>query len=141
MSYVVGAVLLVVGVGCLMTGVMRAVRAFRSEDWERVPGRVVISEVTAHGVGPDRDHRLDFAYTYEVGGTTYTGTTIRYRVWGRSAGGARVVQRYPEGTGVAVRVDPSDPARAVLEPGGGWPMLALPVVGLLSVVVGALLLA
>lgn len=140
MAAAIGVTLVVVGLGLLLIGLIRTRRAFGSEDWVRVPGRIVRSEVTAHGVGADRTHHLDLTYSYQVDGRDHHGSQIGYRPLWRTDSPqrmARLSQRYPEGANVSVHVDPSDPSRAVLEPGGGWSMFALPAAGLMFMVVGA----
>lgn len=142
MTTAIAVLLMVVGVGLVAVGVARVGRAVASERWDRVPGTIVRSEVTAHGVGADRVHRLEFSYEYAVGDRTHRSSRVGFTpLWRRDPPErtARLVQRYPAGSPVGVYVDPRDPDRSVLEPGAAAGMLLVPVTGVVLVLVGAVL--
>jgi len=109
-----------VGVGLyLSAGFLRDLYfAFKSEEWPTTPGRVIDVDIARTGTGRGTYSSADIGYEYHVGGVRYTSRRIDYAGRGGGAPGAfNYFRRYSEGQGVAVRYDPSEPKRAVLETG------------------------
>ncbi|MBK8575895.1 MAG: DUF3592 domain-containing protein [Elusimicrobia bacterium] len=92
----------------------------RSADWSTTVGQItesrLVSEVDLY--------RVEIRYTYEVAGKSYMGERV-------SSLGVFVdpglVEKYPKGKTVTVTYNPSDPSKAVLEPGTkvNWPKFPL----------------
>jgi hypothetical protein len=105
--------------------------ARETDGWPTAAGRVVtlqieerVDDTPMSLVGNVSEARVEvaLAYTYAVGGRTYTGHTIYLDE--RLPGGRRLVEKeqaddirakYPAGSTVRVLYDPDDPARAALE--------------------------
>lgn len=100
-----GAFVALVAGALLVLGTARTVLAgWRARAWPRAQGVVV--EARALG-GP-------YLYTlcrYAAGGAEHTLDAVQY--------GVPRFSRLREGEPVAIRYDPADPARAVVQPGGG----------------------
>ena len=83
---------------------------------------------------------MEYAFCYD--GIEYRGKNIRSHlaVYNFKGPAARLCARYPSGASVEVYVDPSNPARSVLEPGGDVRLLwvGFPV-SLVLIVLGAFL--
>lgn len=84
--------------------------------WTPVPCEVLESSVETHP-GDDSDtYSVAVRYRYEVGGRSYESD--RYQFFSGSTGGhegkARVVESLPPGSVTTCRVDPENPAEAVL---------------------------
>lgn len=132
------AIFVLVGGFFAVQGTLEWIRAADSTSWPTVDGTVTRSEVTSHrstSKGRTRTSygaRIEFDYTVE--GTTHHGTRRTYRVVASSESAAKeAVAAYPVGRTVVVSVDPSDPGRAVLEPGWDWSN-AIPIgVGLFAI--------
>ena len=133
------AIFVLVGGFFVVQGTLEWIRAADSTSWPTVTGTVTHSEVTTHrstSKGRPRTSygaRIEFDYTVE--GTTYHGTRRTYRVVASSESAAKeAVAAHPVGRTVVVSVDPSDPGRAVLEPGWDWSN-AIPIgVGLFAMI-------
>ena len=109
-----------VGVGLyLSAGFVRDLYfAFKSKEWPKTAGKVIDVNIARIGTGRGSYSSADVAYEYEVRGVRYTSRRIDYA--GRGGGWPGALNyswRYSEGQGVAVRYDPNDPKRAVLETG------------------------
>jgi hypothetical protein len=92
--------------------------ALKSKRWPRTDGRVIEWGLHWGGnISGIEDDSAVVGYEYQVGGVRYTSRRLDYA--GRGAGWSawRVLGRYPEGDVVSVIYDPSEPARAVLQPG------------------------
>ena len=91
-------------------------RAAQSKSWPTVTGRVLTSEVSVRlGKGPR--NLANVSYTYEVDGTRYESSRIRFgqgRTRFRSQA-EELVGRYPAGSDVDVHYNPADPGVAVLD--------------------------
>jgi hypothetical protein len=100
----------------------------------------IARDIESADVGPNL-YTLDLEYTYEVGGTTYTGHG-RQHTEGRTSdlrAAEALAARYPVGGEVVVHYDPDDPAKAVLETGHTSVPIILTLVGaVLSVAAGIL---
>lgn len=127
LSRVVGLGLLFLAGGGCVGGVAlgwAAVTGLReqmeSEAWPRARGEVMVSQVvrTARSAG-GVDERADVTFSYDVEGRTHLSRSIRLGEYAPSGFDppAAVVGRYPTGAAVAVAYSPSQPERAMLEPG------------------------
>ena len=92
--------------GVLVTGT-GLFRAHVASSWPGAEGEIVRSSETSDGV--------EVEYTFEVQGRTHRGSRISYTLT-RGPGFTRGARsRYPAGSRVTVRYDPTDPTRSVLE--------------------------
>ncbi|MBM4052404.1 MAG: DUF3592 domain-containing protein [Planctomycetes bacterium] len=127
------------GLFFVVHGAMEWNLAARSASWPTVAGTVTRSEVTSHhsthkGQTTTSYHaRIEF--DYEVDGVGHHGDQRTYKVVTSSQSAANeAVATYPVGRSVTVSFDPTDPGRAVLEPGGDWTN-AIPIaIGLFAIV-------
>lgn len=142
---VFGLMMAIAGAGlALVVGPEMEHRAHASSQWPRIEGSVLESKVEAR---EHRDGQMDFAarilYRYQVDGTTYTATRVRFGdedTFGTIEAEAQsVVDRYPANTSVRVAYDPSDPGQAVLEPGAYRSSRVLRWSGFVLILLGALL--
>lgn len=119
------AVIFVIGAFFLVMGVREWRLAAASASWPAVPAEITSSEVhvqssTGRRAGGGGSIAL-ITYRYLKDGTERTGNRIHFRVQGPWSGGpAGLHARYSVGSVVQAFVDPSDPSRAVLEPGQDW---------------------
>ena len=98
--------------GVLVTGA-GLYRAHAASSWPGAEGEIVRSRFTSGRT--ETSHRVEVEYTFEVEGRTYRGSRISYTLT-RGPGFTRGARsRYPAGTRVTVRYDPTDPTRSVLE--------------------------
>lgn len=125
------AMIFTAGAFFVVMGVREWLLAGESVSWSAVPAEIVSSEVHAprstgrRGGGGGAIARVTFRYARD--GQDRIGNRIHFRVQGPWYGGpAGLQERYPLGRVVQAFVDPSDPERAVLEPGQDWTN-ALPV--------------
>ena len=135
-------VLLLVGgvlafVGWRLGGEARASAAWPATDAVVESARVV-EQAEAN---EKRLFRAAIRYRYQVGDTRYSGERVSYDMAPSPQPGiARaIVERYPAGASVKVFYDPSDPSRAVLEPGGAIAPWVLVGLGAFLAVAGAAL--
>ena len=103
--------------------------SLRSRDWPTVPGVITESSVSEYQSRGQPHKRWTITYRYGVAGRTYRGDVVSYaRLFRSDEEAAAEVQRYPEGSAVAVHYDPKDPGMAALESGSGrslgWIILA-----------------
>lgn len=86
--------------------------------YQSVPGVVTQSRIRDLSDSEGTTYKPDVAYTYVVGGRTYSGDRIRTKDLATSnhARARRIIADYPVNAAVQVRYDPSDPARALLDP-------------------------
>ncbi len=106
--------------------------------WERVTGKVLVSRVEFQW----EDYQPIVEYVYCHNGIEYRGKKIRSHlvVYNFKGPAERLCARYPSGASVEVYIDPNNPERSVLEPGGDAWLLGVGVpVALLFIVLGALL--
>ena len=137
----------VVGFGVLLgySGAADWYAGVQSESWPTAPGTVLVSEVVripGHGrVG--HSYRGHVEYRYRIGTRTYLGDRVSFGREGVLGDGSedsrRVVTRFPGAQDVQVHYDPSDPDRAVLDPGWTWSAMLRVATGLIIVLVGMLL--
>lgn len=92
-----------------------------SQSFIETPGQIESCEVEHTGTSRKGRFRVELRYSYSVAGQAYTGERRRpsgdpsYRSHGAAAEQARA---FEPGRPVRVYVDPADPTRACLEPGG-----------------------
>ena len=141
-----GIGLLFIAIGAVIGGwaVHQRRRAAASRTWPEVPARIVSSYMVTE---EDRDSDGDevtwyvpkVRYVYDVGGATYEADRIHFgsarRARERDA--MAVVESYPAGRTVNVRVDPANPNTATIETKGGGLGMTM-VVSLAFLLFGAL---
>lgn len=84
-----------------------------SHDWPTVQGTVIESELRGAG----DDERLSIVFQFTVEDEQYEESGAVFGTLWRSSQKRDFQRRYPAGSTVAVYYKPSDPGRAVLEPG------------------------
>lgn len=103
-----------------------------SENWPEVPGRIDSFAVVPDEMGKPRPHLL---YSYEVDGVAHQGTRLHAADHElRTSEAAWLAERLHTGVRVAVRHDPSDPARSALTVGAGADELEGAIAGWFGVV-------
>lgn len=116
-----------------------------SASWPTVEGTVIQSRL-AYVTAADRNtpdgqraRERDLVYRYVVDGQAYESRLISYSddaplalLWPRIHD-ERLLERYPRDAVVTVHYDPDDPARAVLETGGGGQALLILLGGLVAI--------
>ncbi len=134
----VGLAIAAIGASFVFFGIAEWRMALASRDWTPVEGIVETSELHEHSVpsgsgSTSRQTYFDIAYRYEVDGVDRVGRRVAYTVTMGESQHRERAARYLPGAAVTVWVDPGDPTRAVLEPGGnGWN--AVPIaMGLLAI--------
>ena len=111
---------IVVGVSLAVFGAHLRQLSLRSRDWPTVPGVITESSVSEYQSRGQRRKTWTINYRYAVAGRTYRGDVVSYaRLFRSDEEAAAEVQRYPEGSAVAVHYDPKNPAMAALESGFG----------------------
>jgi hypothetical protein len=103
----------------------------RSIGWEQVSGTIIFSEVQEEWDTTGDRFVGRVIYTYEVDGVAYEGDQLDLRgttYVGNRQDAVELLIPYPVGATVTPYVDPSDPARAVLDrslPGATWGFVGL----------------
>jgi hypothetical protein len=125
------------GWGCVGFAAVTLRQMERARTWPQSSG--TISKSTTRR--DDGGTRPEIEFRYVVEGREYVGDDpilggFATPNWS-SRPAERIVARYPVGSPVLVRYDPSDPRRACLELGTSVPALAFAVMGLAFVVFGA----
>ena len=108
-------------IGAFLTGlaVRNALRGYASRGWPHVPGWIIRSFVR---VDTDSEGGVSYTpqveYEYNVAGTPYRGTELRYGQTGYSTreGAERAIGACTPGASVPVFFNPRRPATAVLVP-------------------------
>lgn len=139
---------MLVAVGALFCGLMwrSYERARGMLGWPAVEARVLVSEVAERRIGESAEYGFRVMYGYEWAGERLTSErwTLRGSPWsGRPEAARELVRAYPAGSLTRCRVNPAEPAVAVLRvdsraPGYSLWFPALFVVGGVGIVVGAL---
>jgi hypothetical protein len=92
--------------------------AFKSKAWPTTAGKVIDINIARTNTGRGTYSSANIAYEYQVRGVRYTSRRIDYAGRGGGWPGAlNYTRRYSDGQGVAVRYDPNEPERSVLETG------------------------
>jgi hypothetical protein len=147
-SSVTGIILLFLGGFLLLRGLPGVLGLLRSLRWRPVTGTIVGSGVQGYLGQPGAGHgrasfqRAAVAYSYEVGGTSYTGSRAAFGTplgFGAGLGGVAAAQarRYEPGATVRVWIDPHNPANSVLRRSSPS-SLALALIGAALLVAGVL---
>ncbi|MCC6792129.1 MAG: DUF3592 domain-containing protein [Thermomicrobiales bacterium] len=115
--------------------------AVDSRSWPTASGVVTASRVVDDSYRTN-DFEPYVTYSYAVAGKPYVGDVVRsggfdYR--SQRSAEAKLAD-YPVGSTVAVRYDPDDPSRAVLESGGGGDWWLIGAAGVAAGIVGLYLL-
>ena len=140
-----GPIFTLLGGGFLIIGVYNIRSASESESWPTAEG-VVVSSIVSESRDPGERHSTygaEVRYEYTVEGVTQEGDRVRFggNVSSSNPSGAReTVERYREGSAIAVFYDPEDPARSVLEPGMSGAVFLFPGIGGLFFVIGVVIL-
>lgn len=117
------AVFLVAGLGMLAFFVWPIYKTIVARaSWTEVPCEILESGVGSHSDGDGTTYSVDVRYRYSVDGRSYESDRYRFLQGSSSGheGKARVVESLPPGTVTTCRVDPRDPAEAVLFTGWTW---------------------
>jgi len=121
---VLGAIFLIAGLGGMAAMLPWMLGPIRARTWTPVRARVISSGLRRHTSTDSDGHtsttwKLDILYEYRFRGHTYRSNRYGF-VGGSSSGyyGKRdMARRHPAGSRVTAWVNPSDPARAVIERG------------------------
>jgi hypothetical protein len=112
----VGTAVIAIGV-FLSAGYARDIYfGWKSKRWPRTQGRVIEWGLDAGPFGSGGRSAL-IGYEYEVSGVKYASRRLDYAGRGAGWSARRVLARYSQGESVGVSYDPSEPRRALLEPG------------------------
>ena len=135
MIHNLGWLVLSLGLALPVWALVRTRLVARQVKWVKVPGVVQKSQVWYDG----ELYRADVQYEYSYNAASIKGTNVRTNSlqfnWRGPAD--RTVARYPAGARVSVFVDPQDPARSVLEPGGDIRVIPFTfAVGALMILIG-----
>jgi hypothetical protein len=141
------AVFVLIGLGLGAAGAFNLKDARASTSWPVAWGRIVFQQGgESESRWEDSSGRRQGATTYsrsvvyafEVAGITHYANARRFgQIAGAGEEWAReIADRYPVGASVEVRYHPTDPDRAVLEPGLTWDVLWLPGIGLAFLLFG-----
>lgn len=117
------AVFLVVGLGMLAFFVWPIYKTVVARaSWSEVPCEILDSRVESHSDGDGTTYSVEVRYRYSVGGRSYESDRYRFLQGSSSGyeGKARVVESLPTGAVTTCRVDPENPAEAVLFTGWSW---------------------
>lgn len=130
---------ILIGGFVMWTGLRDAGRAKASATWPETPGVVVESRVESRrGDKGGTTYHAVVRYEYRVAGTLHSGARVGFGDYGSSDPdhAQQVVNRYPAGRRVAVRVAPEDASLAALEPGMSGRVWWLPIFGAVFVTAG-----
>lgn len=100
---------ILIGMIIVIIGALALAPALNSQRWPSTEGEIL--DAAERPASPLR-------YRYTVRGQRYTGERVSFH---RRQPAAALSQHYPPGKSVPVYYDPSDPGRAVLEPGSDLP--------------------
>jgi hypothetical protein len=138
---IVGLAIVAGGIYLLSLGIADVAKASASSRWPSVSGRVRNST-------PPRGNAIfvsrsdsDFAYTFDVNGSTYTGHTVYPHILWRRTAALKMAEAYPPGSTVTVHYSPGDPANACLVVGLGVGAFQRLVMAFLVLTVGFLFAA
>ncbi|MDB5045069.1 MAG: hypothetical protein JWQ08_1119 [Deinococcus sp.] len=134
-------VLLLAALGLFWVAGLQSWRSVRAATWPTAPGSVTRTwlEPSSGGGGRQRIWTPHVAYTYTVGGVTYSGERLTYGTRGNSDYGQqqRALKRYPVGGAVRVHYAPGTPQKSVLESGlRGIPWMTFVVAALILILSG-----
>ncbi len=110
------------GVLCFYAGYRQFAQGEASREWPHVMGTITAAKLRKAPNDPDSstEYYGEITYEYALGDVVFTGTTIsagRERLELTAEESFALADHYPLHQPVAVYYDPTDPRRAVLEPG------------------------
>jgi len=108
-----------IGLWCIATTMGDLIEAFQSSSWPTTPGEIVSSRIHLYAAGRSRNtsYLPEITYTYTVAGQNFTGTMISPGHWWSYVSASNVTERFPKGSHRPISYFPSDPSRALLDPG------------------------
>ena len=118
MMWIFSGIFLIPSSILLAISIRHFIRALKSESWPTVEALITRSQVSENR-DEGTTYRPDIRFSYTVDKTAYESERIHLG-WPLSAGknwAESVVARFPLGSRVLAKVDPSDPTFCVLEPG------------------------
>lgn len=122
---------LIIGIGLSLIGVFAVDRSLSARNWKTTAGVIIESRVID---GFDSDSSKPYiAYRYEADGKSYTSSKIAFMFFTGDSFAEKAVAAYPQNKIVTVYYDPTDPAKAILEP-------RLSIVAVLTLIAGVLCL-
>lgn len=131
--------IIVLGAGIIVAGLLAGQRSHRSRKWPTTEGTVIASGIVRESSSSSSStistnqsvYKPEVAYEYEINGERYVSNKIELLdISTNNRGRAESIQRrYTVGDTVRVHVDPNNPERAVLQPGGKSGSCLLIVVG------------
>lgn len=142
---IAGAAMALTGTVVLAKGLRSRAEGRRMRGWPTVTGKVIAS-----GSGPAAESvpvrredvpRTGVRYAYRVDGKPYEGERVRFGPGDETPGThelAQIAARYPVGSRVLVRYDPTQHANAALEPPPTGRTAVLSLLGAASLAVGML---
>jgi hypothetical protein len=146
--YVDGGIMCLVGLGLGSGGIGAMRKAKAASAWPTVPGKLLSSEVVAHGSlnsakrggKGQASYQPVVRYSYALGGKELIGTAIGLvDARGSKAAAEKRLAAFAAGKELAVRYDPADPKRALLDVSAAGSAMVLAVASLIALV-GALVL-
>jgi hypothetical protein len=119
MMFAGGVAFIALGVCLVVWTAVQLWLARVSVNWPWTRGTILTAEVYETETGDERArYRVALSYTYEVGGTRYTGKRVHfgYAIGGEEQDFAEVrARKYAPGRQVTIRYSPDDPQESVLE--------------------------
>ena len=105
-----------VGIGITGFGVRSMHMSKLAEQWPTVPGEIISSDFHVDTDDDGTTYRTDLSYRYEIMGQEYVSKKIAFGYAGSSSRSfhRNIYDALPVSSQVAVRYDPSNPARAVI---------------------------
>ena len=118
------------GIWAIATGTFKAVEGMKAYTWPVAHGRIISAKVKEIKTSQNiKIARLCFYvnYLYEVDGKFLEGNRVNvgWKCFGSEAKIEELSRKYLPGREVAVHYNPSNPSRAVLEPGIDWSIFFL----------------
>jgi len=121
-------------------------KAWSTEEWEDVPGKVVGSSIRESAnwdseVGTSLWYRPSILYEYKDQDVVRISTKVGILRGGFISSSQvvqNVVDRYKPGTAVTVYKNPANPRETVLEPGSNWVIYVLLTFGVLWLLIGVI---
>ncbi len=108
-----------IGMGCIASTMGDLIEAFQSTSWPTTSGKIESSHIHLYTAGRSRNtsYLPEITYTYTVAGQNFTGTTISPGHWWGYVSSSNAVERFPRGATRPLSYLPTDPSRALLDPG------------------------
>lgn len=111
-AFSLGSLFVLWRVGAYLVDTMKASEA---ANWPAVQAIVVSSQVL-HGCGRGNSSYAEIRYAYTIAGNRYENDRVKYGMpeCGSESAAQQLVDRYPVGTSVTVRVNPLSPVDSVI---------------------------